>query len=198
MEWLKEVTKHHKLWIKLIYDFGAKENSEDFVQEMYIYLIEKNAEKKLFQNGILNKNYIYFKLRSMWIDSRRKHRRNTDKIKIVRYEDYKKNMEQKTTNEIKRKMQYEIICNKIKTEIYSWPWYDHMTFMFYVNSKKSIRVIAEESSIDKSAISRVLVKCKLKIQEAVKEEIDDSSNVNFDAILEEILNESLFKKIKEI
>ena len=41
-----------------MYDFGAKENSEDFVQEMYIYLIEKNAEKKLFHNGILNKNYI--------------------------------------------------------------------------------------------------------------------------------------------
>ena len=90
MEWLIEVQKHHKQWITIVKTFGADDNAEDFVQEVY-YRLAKFADKdKLFTDGKLNSSYMYFTLRNTYIMHIRKHRGYTEKNKFitVHFEDW--------------------------------------------------------------------------------------------------------------
>ena len=58
MEWIKEVSKYHNDWVRIMRHFGAGDFSEDYVQDMYLKIAEKSNEEKAFQNGKLNKSYI--------------------------------------------------------------------------------------------------------------------------------------------
>lgn len=79
VEWLKQVTKYHNEWVAIMQSFGAKDHSEDIVQEVYLRLIKGADLNKLFIKGKLNKSYVYFSLRNTWIIHIRKQRNNNEK-----------------------------------------------------------------------------------------------------------------------
>ena len=85
MEWLQKVCDEHKLWLKIMHQFGAKEFSEDYVQDMYIRIAERSSKDKCIKNGKVNKSYIFFVLRNTYINNLRKQRGNNEKgyIKYV-------------------------------------------------------------------------------------------------------------------
>ena len=64
-DFLKEVAKHHKEWIKTVTALGGGSYSEDIVQEMYIKLYKYADANKIIKNGILQKGYVFFALKSI-------------------------------------------------------------------------------------------------------------------------------------
>ena len=183
-----------------MYEFGAKEKSEDFVQEMYLKVLQKNCEDKIYIDGEINKRYVYFILRNMYIDSIRKHRSNTDKMNIINIDDklIEKITQFNEDKHISKKIYLEAIQSKIMKEIYSWHWYDIMLFFMIVNSNKSIRTISRESTINRSYITKVLKQCKDNIKKAVGEDYEDYTNEDYDKILDEVLRDYIFKRIKNL
>tara|TARA_R100001530_G_scaffold135563_1_gene113084 strand:- start:3 stop:593 length:591 start_codon:yes stop_codon:yes gene_type:complete len=196
VEWLNRVTKYHKEWIAIMQSFGAKDQSEDIVQEVYIRLLNRADLKKLFINGELNKSYVYFALRNTWIMHIRKQRSNREKgVKIdnpLLYVDepsYKiDNLFVSKTPEIDESIKfekYEVILNKIRQEVESWHWYDQMLFTVYVSSGKSIRTLAKETKISRDSIFQTLKNCKERIKASVGEDWEDFKNKDYNFIKEE-------------
>jgi RNA polymerase sigma factor (sigma-70 family) len=212
MDWLKEVTKYHQEWIRVMKSFGAKDQAEDFVQEVYMRLIERSNKKKLFKNNRLNKSYVYFALRNTWIMHIRKHRKNSEKnnIQFLYIEDLKREkrntyfyeqlmVKKKNNQDPKVKhIKWEMIQEKLNKEIFSWHWYDIMLFFMYINSEKSIRQMSSESGIHKDNINRTLLKCKKRIKNAIAEDYEDFQNKDYDKILNEHITPLLWSKIMNI
>ena len=200
-----------------MHSFGAKNEAEDFVQEVYIRLAERVDETKILyqtgeKKGEVNKSYVYFALRSLWVDYKRKHRKYTEikkktRMQIFRIDDLIKYKHDKVLANSKNKSaynplsdvknnvvasekidlqmiekKYNIIVNKVNTEIESWHWYDQMLFVHYVESGKSIRTLAEETNISRDSIFQTLKNCKLKIINAVGEDWEDFKNKDFELI----------------
>ena len=193
--------------------FGAKDLSEDIVQEVYIRLLKRADLNKLFKNGnvikgSLNKSYVYFCLKNLWIDKKRKqriNRENKNRIELVYYNDFQKSKSFNYNNffnpdnddfiqigqlnefdkdeEIKLKLnKYEIILERIEEEISTWHWYDSMLFKEYVDSGKSIRTLAKETKISRDSIFQTLKNCKERIKIAVGEDWEDFKNLDYDKI----------------
>ena len=192
MEWLKEVCKYHIEWVKIMQSFGAKEFSEDYVQDLYIRLAEKSNKKKAFQNGKLNKSYIFFLLRNIYIDNIRKQRNNNEKsyMKHKHFNSYNFKKEENffldpgcyEDKEILKKNKYDIILNKILKEIATWHWYDVMLFNIYMNSGKSIRILEKESGISYFSIFHTLKNCKDRLRVAIGEDWEDFINKDYEFI----------------
>lgn len=175
--------------------FGAKDHAEDIVQEVYIRLLDKADKEKLFNDGKLNKAFIYFALRNTWIDIKRKqrsNRENKNRIELVYFKQYKNDpkykednflsMESDESNTMQHYNKYEIILNKINEEIDSWHWYDSMLFKEYVSSGKSIRTLAKETKISRDSIFQTLKNCKTRIKNAIGEDWEDFRNKDYHLI----------------
>jgi len=175
--------------------FGAKDHAEDIVQEVYIRLLDKADKEKLFNDGKLNKAFIYFALRNTWIDIKRKqrsNRENKNRIELVYFKQYKNDpkykednflsMESEELNQKQKHNKYEIILNKINEEIDSWHWYDSMLFKEYVSSGKSIRTLAKETKISRDSIFQTLKNCKTRIKNAIGEDWEDFRNKDYHLI----------------
>jgi len=204
MEWITEVYKYHNLWLKIMHDFGAKEFSEDYVQDMYIRLIERSSKEKIYQNGVLNKSYMYFTLRNTYIINMRKQRNNSEgSYKKLSY-DFKdlgaeiSSMEvlnkhiinQKNSydlqnvfdEQLQKEIKYEIILQKIINEILTWRWYDQLLFTIYFNTGKSIRTLEKEIGISYFCIFHTLKNCKERIKIAIGEDYEDFINKDYEHI----------------
>lgn len=67
---LEELSKNHKHWISIAYQICKdKDYANDLVQDMYLKLY--NSDKKV------NESYIYFVLRSIFLDEKRKQKEFT-------------------------------------------------------------------------------------------------------------------------
>ena len=175
--------------------FGAKDHAEDIVQEVYIKLLEGRHQDKLFNDGKLNKAFIYFALRNAWIDIKRKqrsNRENKNRIELVYFKQYKNdakykednflNMESEEFNSIQHYNKYEIILEKIDKEMDSWHWYDIMLFNEYVSTGKSIRTLEKQSNISRDSIYQTLKNCKTRIKNAIGEDWEDFRNKDYHLI----------------
>ena len=175
--------------------FGAKDHAEDIVQEVYIRLLEGKHNDKLFNDGKLNKAFIYFALRNAWIDIKRKqrsNRENKNRIELVYFKQYKNDPKYKKDNFLSMEIEeeepkqkhnkYDIILNKINEEIDSWHWYDQKLFNEYVSSGKSIRTLEKETKISRDSIFQTLKNCKAKIKNAMGEDWEDFRNKDYNLI----------------
>ena len=195
MEWFKQITNHHQEWVAIMKGFGAKDKAEDIVQEVYIRILEGADHNKLFNNGKLNKAYVYFALRNTWImhiRKQRSNRENKNRIELVYFKQYKNDPKYKEDNFLSMEIEeanpklkhhkYEIILNKINEEIDSWHWYDSMLFKEYVSSGKSIRTLAKETKISRDSIFQTLKNCKTRIKNAIGEDWEDFRNKDYHLI----------------
>tara|TARA_R110002020_G_scaffold383842_1_gene594488 strand:- start:237 stop:833 length:597 start_codon:yes stop_codon:yes gene_type:complete len=195
VEWFKQITNYHHEWIAIMKSFGAKDHAEDIVQEVYIRLLDRADHNKLFNNGKLNKAYVYFALRNTWImhiRKQRSNRENKNRIELVYFKQYKNDPKYKEDNFLSMEIEeanpklkhhkYEIILEKINEEIDSWHWYDSMLFKEYVSSGKSIRTLAKETKISRDSIFQTLKNCKTRIKNAIGEDWEDFRNKDYHLI----------------
>ena len=69
MKWLEKVAEHHEDYLEIVRKFGEQFLAEDIVQEMYIKLSKYcTPEKIIRKDGQVNKSYVYFVLRNLFLD----------------------------------------------------------------------------------------------------------------------------------
>jgi len=174
-DWLKYVAVHHKEWVSLVRSWGEDEYAEDIVQEMYLKLLKYTTKKRIVKEGKVNKSYVWFTLRSVFLEAIRQ-KGKIDKVRIgngfeIEYE-----------CELEEVIGYSNMFNKIDEEIDSWHWYDTLLFELYRDSGKSMRQIAKDTNISLSSIFETLKACKKRIKEQNKEDYEDYKNKDYERI----------------
>jgi DNA-directed RNA polymerase specialized sigma24 family protein len=176
MEWLKIVAKDHKEWVKLVQSFGEDFFSEDIVQESYIRLYKYCKPENIIQNGQVNKGFMYFVLRNLYL----LHIKSEKKNALVSLSGLVV-LKDETTNLTKEEA-YSKMLSKVHEEVDSWHWYDKQLFTIYKDTDLSIRDIAKETTISSSSIFNTLKNCKSKIKTKFKEDYEDFKNEDYELI----------------
>ena len=204
MNLLKIVCKYHKEWIEIVERLGGGLYSEDIVQEAYIKIVKYNYGNKIVNKGKVSKGYMYFVLRSIFIN----YIKQANKVRKVNI-DMLYNISGKTwfldesnnnhntrnlinkTKEIQqdvvcediiRERAYGRICDKIDKELESWHWYDKKIFELYRDTPLSIRGMAKETDISFVNIFHTLKKGKNIINKKFAEDYEDYKNQDYDLI----------------
>lgn len=176
MKWLNEVSKYHNEYIKIVQKFGETFLAEDIVQEAYIRMIKYCNPDNIISNGKVNKSYVYFVIRNIYID----YLKERNKVQIIDIESLS-NLTADEEEEMKHDA-YLNILNKIQEESESWHWYDKRLFEVYRDSGKSIRQLSSETNISVKSIFQTLKHCKQRIQQNVGEDYQDYKNKEYELI----------------
>lgn len=175
-KWLALVAKEHKEWIKIVRSLGELDYAEDIVQEAYIALSKYSSKEKIIRNGLVNRGYMYFTLRSLTFQFYNKKR----KINKVSLDNY--NLEIPSQDNLEDKEAFEKLCNLIDQETENWHWYNKKLFNLYKDTDLSIRKIAAETKISWVSIFNTLKNCKQKIKDKHLEDYQDYKNEDYDKI----------------
>jgi len=161
MEWLAEVYNHHQEWIKIAKVYGLAHNAEDAVQDMYIKLHKYASEEKVFTHGHLNKGYVFFTLKSIVLTY---HKNKVEFLPLdTRLSD---------NTDLEEHVAWQQLCRAVEEEQKTWTWYDNLLFQEYKITDQSIRKLAAKYDISWVDVWKTLKKCKLKINENLKDEYE--------------------------
>tara|TARA_B100000768_G_C11215435_1_gene347948 strand:+ start:47 stop:619 length:573 start_codon:yes stop_codon:yes gene_type:complete len=188
-DFLESLSKHHKEWVDLAKNLGAKDYAEDIVQESYIKIVKYKDNKKVYNNGNFSKAYMYLTIRSVFIDYIRS-KKKIHKIQIEQF--YKdndffeiepKHLDKFTSNdELKKEESFWRLCEKMDKELKNWHWYDKSIFELYRDTDLSIRGLANETKISSVNIFHTLKKGKNIMREKFKEDYEDFNNEDYNLI----------------
>lgn len=174
-DFLTTVARHHKEWVGVVRGWGEEDYCEDLVQEMYIRLWKIKNPERIIKDGQVNKSYVWFTLRSVFID----YKRSCLLIEKIRIGDRFDIEADENTNE---EYYFNEIVNRIEEEKETWHWYDKMLFDLYIKTDMSMQDLADETNISKASIFNTIRKCKLKLTEVVGEDIQDFFNGDYEKI----------------
>lgn len=167
-EWLNIVAKEHKFFVDVVRSFGEQVYAEDIVQEMYLRIHKYTDEDKIIKNGEVNKGFIWFVLRNIYVDYC-KQKSRIQKIEI--------NETILAVDESDKKTKaIDENYYKIEKEIDSWHWYDSKLFRLYRDSGMSMREIEQATKISLTSIFHTIKQCKARINVALKNEYYDVLN----------------------
>jgi RNA polymerase sigma factor (sigma-70 family) len=175
MNWITQVAKHHKEYIKTIENFGEYFYAEDLVQEMYIRLITKNKELQVIVNGQVNRYYIYLTLRSLFVDFYRQ------KSKVIKV-DVSEILTLQQIDEIEEHEAFGDLMQKVNNELKTWHYYDQLLFKLYKDTDKSMRDISQDTNISLRSIFCTIKSCKERLKENVSEDYEDYINQDYELI----------------
>jgi RNA polymerase sigma factor (sigma-70 family) len=174
MNWLGEVAKNHKNYVKVINSFGEYFYAEDLVQEMYLRLDRNKQPQDIIVNGKVNEYYIYLTLKSVFLNFVKA------KEQIYKTNDLPLNIEAVDNSEY-HEAQYRFNA-RIEAEINSWHWFDSMLFKLYLESGKSMRDISDGTTISLRSVFDTITECKRKLKENCKEDYLDLVNNDLELI----------------
>jgi RNA polymerase sigma factor (sigma-70 family) len=190
MKWLNIVAKHHKEYVRIVESFGEYFYAEDIVQESYLRMLKYCKPESIITNGSVNKSYVYFVLRNMYLDFE-KHKAKHPKVSLeeigqLTYDD----------TQLQKHEAYEEILHLINNEVQTWHWYDQMLFDLYKRTGKSIRDLSAETKISTKSIFQTLKHCKDRLKENVGEDYEDYKNTDYELILNKWQEEK--NKLKDL
>ncbi len=147
--------------------------------------------ESIITNGSVNKSYVYFVLRNMYLDFE-KHKARHPKVSIeeigqLAYDD----------TQLSKHEAYEEILKYINNEVQTWHWYDQMLFDLYKRTGKSIRDLSKETKISTKSIFQTLKHCKERLKENVGEDYEDYKNTDYELILNKWQEEKNKQKVLE-
>lgn len=199
--WLNELAKHHTQWVNLVRGLGGDMYAEDIVQEMYIK-IHNIADKRgshdfLFEDGNLQKGYIFFTLRSIlytYLAQRSKHRKNPIEWLINNLEKDKEEnpitfgqladdgyiYDEQGSSE--RSEAEERFYNKVYLETQKWDEYDRDIFNIYKNTNMSFRTMSKYMGISFTNIFHTVKRCKERLKESLGDDWEDLQNEDYELI----------------
>lgn len=184
-DFLKEVAEHHKEWIKTVTALGGGSYSEDIVQEMYIKLYKYADANKIIKNGILQKGYVFFALKSILYTLAKERslilKENIDNHHIP---DDTNHEEEEAFFRFNQKIDayLKTLENKSKTENNERYWYDGKMFKMYKDSDLSMRKLAKLSGISFVSIFHTLKNVKQDLRNNFQEDWEDYLNGDYDKI----------------
>lgn len=165
-QWLEIVAKEHKYYVDVVKSFGEYNFAEDIVQEMYLRIHKYTSPEKIVKDGIVNKGFIWFVLRNIYVD----YCKQRNKITKVDLNEAVIMSDEQNTEALNE------LYDKIEREIESWHWYDTMLFKLYRDSGKSMRELEAETKISLTSIFHTIKHCKARINAAISEDYYDVLN----------------------
>lgn len=188
MEWISEVAKHHKLYIRYIKGMGVNTHAEDLVQEMYLRIYKYSNAEKCITNGKVNKHYIWRVLYNI----RQSHNKDSQKFHMVELDNCKELASIDPDNE--REEAYERIMQKLFSEMNKldnkkrdkkgkdvYP-YNQELLKLYGYTEMSYRDIASITSISLTSIFNTITNCKVYLSDELREDIEDFYNHEYELI----------------
>ena len=184
-DFLNEVAKHHKEWIRTVTALGGGSYSEDIVQEMYIKLYKYADANKIIKNGILQKGYVFFVLKSIIYTLAKEKslilKENIDNHHIPDTTNHEEEQAfQKFSNKIDDYL--HSLEKKSKTENNERYWYDGKMFQMYKDNDLSMRKLAKLSGISWVSIFHTLKNVKQDLRNNFQEDWEDYLNGDYDKI----------------
>jgi DNA-directed RNA polymerase specialized sigma24 family protein len=188
-EFLEALGKNHKEWLQIAKNLGAKDYAEDIVQESYLKIIKYGKNKNVYSNGKFSKAYMYFTIRSVFINYI-KQKNKVHKIQIEQFYKDKGFIEipdqdiHKFTanNNIEKENAFWRLCEKMDKELNNWHWYDKSIYELYRDTDLSIRGLSSETKISAVNIFHTLKKGKDKIRDKFSEDYEDFKNGDYNQI----------------
>lgn len=177
-EWLGKVAERHSEWIKIVESFGEKNFQEDIVQEAYMVIYKYTSEEKIIQDGVVSRGYMYFTLRSTWLQ----FIKAKNKIHKIRLDDEENYTQISDNTNLDEEVGYDKLRTLIDDHIDKWRWYDKTLFRLYRDTDMSIRKIAEETKISWVSIYNTLKKCKDELRELFDEDYIDFKLEDYERI----------------
>jgi DNA-directed RNA polymerase specialized sigma24 family protein len=147
---MEHIYSKHKHWVSIVKKFGEVNYAEDVVQEAYIRVYGKD----------INEAYFYYTLRSLTMDL---HSKKVIKVEITKEIEY--SLLEDESNEIAEEMAQPFL-----EFIETWPWYDKMLFMTWVNNRISMRKLSRETKIGFKSVYTTIKKCQKRLIEWQKEQ----------------------------
>tara|TARA_R100000781_G_scaffold114188_1_gene84380 strand:- start:1366 stop:1935 length:570 start_codon:yes stop_codon:yes gene_type:complete len=189
MKWLELVARKHDEWITIVKKMGGKDYSEDIVQEAYLKINKYVNPNKIIKDGKVSKGYMFFVLRSIFLDYVIKK----NKIKKINIDDFYKDdgfkeikqehLHKFTANdELEEEKAFGKLIEKMDKELESWDWYNKRIFEIYRDTPLSIRGMAKETGISFVNIFHTLKKGKQIMRDKFSEDYEDYINKDFNQI----------------
>ena len=165
---LRLAARHHKEWLQIVMihatSHSERDYAEDFVQEAYLKLHKYGKPDKVAPDGVFNKGYMFFVLKSVLFD----YRKSKSKINKVYLEDCT-NCDKKTNSGKDDSINKEEMFDKMEGVVDEWYWYDKKLFNLYLKIP-SYRTLSKETNISKSSIFKTIKECKNKIYEKLEKD----------------------------
>jgi len=177
-QWLEKVAERHTEWVNIIKGFGEYEYAEDLVQETYLILYKYANEEKVIKDGVVNRGYLYFSLRSTFFQ----FYKNKRKIKKVSLDNEEYTKEVEYIDSLDEEVAYNKICTMIDDHIDEWRWYEKKLFILYRDSDLSIRGIAKETNISWVSIFNTLKNAKQELKQKFQDDWSDLKNGDYERI----------------
>lgn len=170
---ITELSKNHKDFINIVKSFCSYIDHEEIVQEMYIKVHNhkvKNPDKEI------NLSYIWFTLRSVFLDQMRAEQRFVDLDLSVF-----KNIPEQVTD-LDEQLAYSQVIQKQNEIVNKQHYFDAMLFNIYSKGDTSIRKLAKETNISTRTIFWSLQQTKKLIAKELKEDYEDYKNKDYELI----------------
>ena len=163
MSKLDIVCSYHKEWVLIVRSFGEHNYCEDIVQDMYLKLVDYNLLDRIFQEGKLNKGYIWVTLRTMYLDTKKANCEQP--LGTYEIEDEPLNLEYENKfDELLYNLTIEL--NELdKPEKYP---YNKELFKLYALTDMSYQDIENEIGITKRSAHYTVSKCKDKLKDKLE------------------------------
>ena len=147
---LDKLAENHKKWIAIAYNMcKCKDKANDIVQDMYIKMYELNKS--------VDDGYIYFVIRSIFIEEKRKQKEFPTEIENIDYYLSFNNKENNyNTFEDLKKECYDLAYKKLE---------HHEKVIIHFSSTMGLREFARNSEISISLIQKTKRKLKLLVWE---------------------------------
>ena len=172
-EIIKELSKNHKDFINIVKSFCSYVDHEEIVQEMYIKVHNhkvKNPDKEI------NLSYIWFTLRSVFLDQMRAEQRFVDLDLSVF-----KNIPEQVTD-LDEQLAYSQVIQKQDEIVNKQHYFDAMLYAIYSKGDTSIRKLAKDTNISTRTIFWSLQQTKKLIAKELKEDYEDYKNEDYELI----------------
>ena len=152
---LEKLAENHKKWVAIAYKFcNCKETANDIVQDMYIKMYEINKD--------VDDGYIYFVIRSIFIEQKRKQKEFAYDFDAIEYYVNKNEfniVKQNNTFEDLKKECYDQAYKKLDK---------HEKVIIHFSSTMGLREFARNSELSISLIQKTKRKLKILIWEETK------------------------------
>jgi len=177
-EFLNHVVKYHNEWVKTCKALGGGSYSEDIVQEMYIKLYKYASAEKIIKEGVLQKGYVFFVLKSILYTLKNEQ-------SLVYKEQINEDLLQ-DDSDLEEHQAYNKFCNLIDDYLLKQNngnnWYEAKMFQVYKETNLSMRKMAKLSNISWVSIFHTLKSVKQDLRNNFQEDWEDYLNGDYDKI----------------
>jgi len=175
------LAKRHTEWVKMAKAFKISEDkANELVQDMYLRMHDytKDVKRIMYNEKEINTFYIYITLRNLYYSKFTSYKKKNKTILFSDIDEENfKHIINKMSYDIdefednyKKKVNLEVLYNKIDSVIEDWYWYDKKLTKLYLNTDMSMRDISKETKISISSIFNTLTNAKEKIRKESKKE----------------------------